>query len=74
LAQCERKLGLIRTQGGGEPKSAGRYRRDNPNRRIRARAAPNGAGVNGPGGARVISATHPSAAIASQNVSQNQSI
>jgi len=33
---------------------------------LNAFAKPNGAGVNGPGGARVISATKNSAAIASQ--------
>jgi hypothetical protein len=50
------------------------YDRDNPSRCIRARAAPNGAGERGPGGALVISATKPSAAIASQNVSQKPSM
>ncbi len=37
-------------------------------------AKPNGAGVNGPGGARVTSATTPSAAIATQKHSQKPSI
>jgi hypothetical protein len=37
-------------------------------------AKPNGAGVNGPGGARVINATTPSAAAASQKQSQKPSI
>ena len=50
------------------------HRRDNPNRRISVRATPNGAGVNGPGGALVISITKPRAKIASQKVSQNPSI
>src|ERR1700757_3313682 len=59
---------------GGQPKVRRTYRRDNPNRRIRACAAPSGTGMNGPGGALVISATKPSATIASQNVSQKPSI
>ncbi len=50
------------------------YARVHPNHRHSARATPNGAGVNGPGGARVIKVTKPSAAIASQNVSQKPSI
>jgi hypothetical protein len=50
------------------------YTRVHSNRRRSACAAPNGVGINGPGGARVISATNPSAIIASQNVSQNPSI
>jgi hypothetical protein len=37
-------------------------------------AKPNGSGVKGPGGARVIRATQNSAAIASQKHSQNPSI
>src|SRR5258708_11753122 len=40
---------------------------------FRVRAARNGAGVKGPGGARVIRATKPSATIAIQNVSQKPS-
>ena len=37
-------------------------------------ATPSGTGVKGPGGALVIRARKPSAAIASQNVSQKPSI
>jgi hypothetical protein len=50
------------------------YDRDHPSRRASACAAPNGAGVNGPGGALVISITKPRPATASQNVSQKPSI
>jgi hypothetical protein len=51
-----------------------RHGTDTPHRRINAFAKPNGAGVNGPGGARVISATKNSAAIASQKHSQKPSM
>jgi hypothetical protein len=45
-----------------------------PHRRSTPLAKPNGAGVNGPGGARVISAVTPSAVIASQKHNQKPSI
>jgi len=50
------------------------YARENLNHRIRARAAPNGSGVNGPGGALVIRAVKARAAIASQKHSQKPSM
>ena len=45
-----------------------------PHRRSMFLAKPNGAGVNGPGGARVIRATQNNADIASQKQSQKPSI
>ena len=51
-----------------------RYDTDNPNRHINAFATPSGAGVSGPGGARVIGTIRASAAMASQKHSQNPSI
>jgi hypothetical protein len=45
-----------------------------PHQRINAFAKPNGAGVNGPGGARLINATKNSATIASQKESQKPSM
>jgi hypothetical protein len=51
-----------------------RHETDTPHQRINAFAKPNGAGLNGPGGARLINATKNSATIASQKDSQNPSM
>jgi hypothetical protein len=51
-----------------------RHETDTPHQRINAFAKPSGAGVNGPGGARLINATKNSATIASQKESQKPSM
>ena len=51
-----------------------RHETDSPHQRINDFAKPNGAGVNGPGGARLINATKNSATIASQKDSQKPSM
>jgi hypothetical protein len=51
-----------------------RHETDTPHQRINAFAKQNGAGVNGPGGARLINATKNSATIASQKDSQKPSM
>jgi hypothetical protein len=51
-----------------------RHETDTPHQRINAFAKPNGAGVNGPGGARLINTTKNSATIASQKDSQKPSM
>jgi hypothetical protein len=51
-----------------------RHETDTPHQRISPFAKPNGAGVNGPGGARLINATKNSATIASQKDSQKPSM
>ena len=51
-----------------------RYGTVTPHRRSTRFAKPNGAGVNGPGGARVMSAVQNSATMASQKHSQKPSI